>query len=253
MAFPTVFSRPFRPALGGDVTAASFSPLDISPLQAWIDFADISTLFQDSARTIPVTADGDPIGGVVNKGLNGINASQTTTSKQPQYKAGIKNGLGVARFDTADDELNIPFTQTTDTTVIWVCGNQQASPSLSYRTLVVYLGSNNYLAAGHIVYLNSLSAGHWNGVVYANASTEGVSDWSQFFVRSLMYDADPRATLGWVNGVQSTGSNSAGTTVANRLYKGIGDVCEYLSWNRLLTNDERQAVEMYLNAKWAVY
>ncbi|PIE10063.1 MAG: hypothetical protein CSA72_10645, partial [Rhodobacterales bacterium] len=37
---------------------------------AWYDPSDLSTLFQDAAMTIPVTADGDPVGAVQDRSGN---------------------------------------------------------------------------------------------------------------------------------------------------------------------------------------
>jgi len=52
---------------------------------AWYDPSDLSTLFQDSAGTIPVTADGDPIGLMLDKSGNGNHASQSVSAKRMVY------------------------------------------------------------------------------------------------------------------------------------------------------------------------
>jgi hypothetical protein len=48
--------------------------------------ADLSTLFQDAAMTIPVLADGDPVGAVMDVSGNGFHLTQNTASKKPTYK-----------------------------------------------------------------------------------------------------------------------------------------------------------------------
>lgn len=53
---------------------------------AWYDPSDISTLFQDSAGTIPVTADGDPVGKILDKSGNGKHLIQGTSASRPVYK-----------------------------------------------------------------------------------------------------------------------------------------------------------------------
>lgn len=50
---------------------------------AWYDPSDLSTLFQDSAGTIPVTAVGDPVGKILDKSGNGNHATQTTAINRP--------------------------------------------------------------------------------------------------------------------------------------------------------------------------
>jgi hypothetical protein len=53
---------------------------------AWYDPSDISTLFQDAAGTTPVTADGDPVGLVLDKSGNGYHAFQTVSAKRLIYR-----------------------------------------------------------------------------------------------------------------------------------------------------------------------
>lgn len=52
----------------------------------WHDPYDPTTLFQDSAGTIPVTSDGDPIGLMLDKSGNGIHAYQTISGSRPTWK-----------------------------------------------------------------------------------------------------------------------------------------------------------------------
>jgi hypothetical protein len=52
---------------------------------SWYDPSDISTLFQDAAGTIPVTADGDPVGLMLDKSGNGNHAIQTVSADRPVY------------------------------------------------------------------------------------------------------------------------------------------------------------------------
>jgi len=70
------------------------SPLYITPSSiftgavdgVWYDPSDLSTLFQDSAGTTPVTADGDPVGLMLDKSGNGFHATQVTAGNRPVYK-----------------------------------------------------------------------------------------------------------------------------------------------------------------------
>ena len=60
-----------------EVAPAGFDPSQLD-LAWWYDPADLTTLFQDTAGTVPVTADGDPVALVVDKGPHGINLIATT-------------------------------------------------------------------------------------------------------------------------------------------------------------------------------
>lgn len=92
----------------------SLAPSAYSPLQefadgrqgVWYDPSDLSTLYQDAAGTIPVTASGDPVGLMLDKSGNGNHAKQTISSSRPIYKTdGILHWLG---NDGVDDYFVIP-------------------------------------------------------------------------------------------------------------------------------------------------
>jgi len=72
---------------------------------AWYDPSDLSTLFQDVDGAIPVTADGQPVGLVLDKSGNGYNCYQTIASKKPVYR--IVEGLPSLEFDGIDDFLSV--------------------------------------------------------------------------------------------------------------------------------------------------
>jgi len=64
-------------------------------------------LFQDSAGTVPVTADGDPVGKMLDKSGNGNHATQTVSVSRPIYRT--DGTLHWLEFDGLDDFLE--FTQ----------------------------------------------------------------------------------------------------------------------------------------------
>lgn len=87
--------------------ASAFSPLDISP-SLWLDPADLSNMFQDSAGTTPVTATGQPVGLIRDKSGNNRNASQSTAGFRPILQNdGSRNYLS---FDGTDDYLDLSST-----------------------------------------------------------------------------------------------------------------------------------------------
>jgi hypothetical protein len=69
----------------------------------WYDPSDLSTLWQDSARTTPVTADGDPVGCIDDKSGNGFHLTQATSGKRPLYRT--SGGLHWLVNDGIDDVL----------------------------------------------------------------------------------------------------------------------------------------------------
>jgi hypothetical protein len=62
----------------GGSSPPPFTPLTLfsgGQYGAWYDFTDMSTLFQDAARTIPVTAAGQTVAGVTDKSGRGLHLS----------------------------------------------------------------------------------------------------------------------------------------------------------------------------------
>jgi len=87
--------------------AAGFSPRSLfasGEQGAWYDPSDLSTMFQDSAGTTPVTADGQPVGKILDKSGRGNHASQATAASRPLYRTdGTYHWL---QFDGVDDQLS---------------------------------------------------------------------------------------------------------------------------------------------------
>lgn len=101
----------------------SFSPASLfaaGEQGAWYDPSDMSTLFQDSAGTTPVTAVDQPVGLMLDKSGRGNHATQTTTTKRPLLKQD-GNGKYYLLFDGVDDFMvtnSIDFTST-DKMTVW--------------------------------------------------------------------------------------------------------------------------------------
>ena len=70
----------------------------------WLDPSDLTTLYQDSAGTTPVTADGDPVGRIEDKSGNGNHATQNTAAARPLYRT--DGTLHWLEFDGVDDEMS---------------------------------------------------------------------------------------------------------------------------------------------------
>jgi hypothetical protein len=92
--------------------APAFSPADLflgGTQGAWFDPSDFSTMFQDSAGSIPVTGVGQPVGLIKDKSGRGNNAIQATAASRPvlQIDANSKYYL---EFDGVDDFLLPPST-----------------------------------------------------------------------------------------------------------------------------------------------
>ena len=111
---------------------------------AWYDPSDLSTLFQDSAGTTPVTADGQPVGLALDKSGNGNHASQATATARQLYRTdGARHWL---EFDGVDDSLVIASYP------VIVAGKHSAG--ISGRNtgvgLQMYLDSDSYVGGSRL-------------------------------------------------------------------------------------------------------
>lgn len=99
--------QPGAAAVGGvsEGGTSVYDPLiwfGASEVGALLDPSDISSLFQDSAGTTPVTADGDPVGRISDLSGN-ANHFTSSGSARPTYRtSGGKHWL---EFDGTDDKL----------------------------------------------------------------------------------------------------------------------------------------------------
>jgi len=89
---------------GGGAVPFSIADLFASSEQgAWYGPSDLSTLFQDSAGTTPVTTAGQPVGLMLDKSGNDNHAIQATTAARPTYQTGPAR----ATLDKVDDRLSV--------------------------------------------------------------------------------------------------------------------------------------------------
>lgn len=82
---------------------SGFSPSSLfagSEYGAWYDPSDLSTLWQDTAGTNPVTASGQLVARIDDKSGNGLNLTQSTSGLRPLY---ISSG-GVQYLDFGTDD-----------------------------------------------------------------------------------------------------------------------------------------------------
>ena len=98
-----------RYVAGRTGVAITATPLDLflgGEVGAWWDPSDITTLFQDSAGTVPVTASGQPVGRISDKSGRGNHLTQPTAGARPTYidTAGLKS----LQFDGVDDWMISP-------------------------------------------------------------------------------------------------------------------------------------------------
>ena len=113
------FWTPGATVVGG-TSKKTFDQLIQSPFanneQGFVyDPNDLSTMFQDAAGTIPVTAVGQPVGLIKDKSGRNNHAFQTVSASRPILRQNATTGANYLQFDGVDDYLrtnNINFTAT---------------------------------------------------------------------------------------------------------------------------------------------
>jgi hypothetical protein len=227
-----------------------------SALAAVIDTTPGLVYHLDAATN--VTASGGLVSGWADVNGNGQTFSQATAVKQPALIAGGApgdiNGRPVLRFDgdltgnTAGvapnaDELINAATNTVQTVII-------VNRTLQHRNLDGIIGVNNGDTG-----VRRTSAAAWQHP----GNTNDLSNGGSFFVNGV--DTANAALNAPHIFVATRGASTAfaGTSIGDYFLVGTntprswnGDVAEIAVFNRALTTNERQAIELELGAKYAI-
>jgi len=232
------------------VGVAPFSPADVPGALLWYDLSDVSTLYRDPTLSTPVTADGDVIGGIVDKFGNNHNALKDgATATLPIYKVNSKNGLSTAFFDGTDDYLI--------NTSIGI----QAQPNTIFAVAAaVTTGADRYVydtrtSGRQALVMNATS------YLFADASLNFTNTSRQLY---SLYTAHFNTTASSIrkNGQQLAAGN-VGAGIPRDMTIGKlqfalaaffgGNLAELVYYNTTLSDANRDAVEAYLNSKWEIY
>jgi hypothetical protein len=236
---------------------------------AWYDPSDLSTLYQDAAGTIPVTANGQPVGLMLDKSGRNTHAIQTTSTARPTYQT--DGTLHWLNFDGVDDFLatlaNTPGSNVaqiisgmrvtgTGLGIVAELGNDTTSGDL--RTYVTG-ASNTFVAglrgpSGTGGQATSARTPPYSAVFFANINGAGFNLNNQILLRTNGAD-DEGTTFGGYPGVVSAFSTSplyigrrTGTAfpLNGRIYGLI------VRFGAELSADERDNSEAYLAGKSGV-
>ncbi len=260
----------YRPTLVNARTcpneSAAFAPDDVSGLTLWLDANVIGTLWQDSARTTQVSADGDPVGAHDDSSGVGNNFSQSTSGARPTYQTAELNSLPVIRFDGVDDRLaktsgnSSAIITNSARTVFIVFKAASGGPSSGYNDDLL-LGDNggwwwiSISGSG-----TTVNVGHQNGTDGVKQVAPSISTGTWYILESRHESGTLYAALNGGSassvavGVVGSLTDGAPRTGAN--YSGAyldADVAEILVYNVAVSSGDRSSILSYLNTKWSVY
>lgn len=246
--------------------ASAFNPLSLSPV-LWLDFSDASTLFQDSARTTSVAADGDVIGGVTDKSGSGKHAYQGTVANKPLHKLAIQNGKSAALFDNSNDYLRsdiyssfsgvdkaftifavFKYLSVVSSMDLYSFGNTASDTPIHAQTTTA---TPNYRSVRR------------DDAALLKASNSGTPNTSAHILSNVFTGS---AVNEYVDGIQIMASVDldvgtitfdrfnigARSTVSGTIQALNGYVFDFIVFSSALSNSNRELVEGYLTSKWGI-
>lgn len=226
------------------VAGAAFAPTDIAGLVLWLDFSDISTLYQDAAKTTPVASDGDVIGAAEDKSGGGKDHTQTTTATKPTYKTGIQNSLSIGRADGGDELRTLTNTLNQPMTILAVCMSTVAGADYIFgettRTGISTLNRTAVYAGAFL--RSSVDAFVPNTYFQPTYVLNGASS-----ILRVNTNQVASGNLGTSNNTKTSLFSRLGADFWNG---DIGEICIYSS---VLSGDDITLWETYANDKWSVY
>jgi hypothetical protein len=246
---------------------------NISGLQLWLDAADATTLYDATSGGNLVSTDGATVARWQDKSGNGRHFTQATANARPLLKTAIKNSKNIIRCDGANDILsisNVNFTNNISALTMFCVGRTTLAPNNNWQCLINASTGSSAQSSRAAIGINTttdvggrrLDANAYQSV---SAGTPTINQWAllggAFNYSSASLVAYKNGTgTSRVGGFQTAGNTSATNSLA--LSTGgtgasgewlTGDIAEIIIYNTAITTAQRQSVEAYLNAKWAIY
>lgn len=258
--------------LGAMIAGRVFDPRRIATLETWYDAADSASITLDSSRVSQWN----------DKSGNGRHVSNTSSgSTQPSYITAAKAGLNAVRFAAGSSQRLVASTASDWTWLhdgtkwtAFIVATAPVNASGLISTLTAYESSTSLGCELNFASLQRMRATVTNGsgtlVINENINTgliaSGAYGILQFRLDPSNATAASRAFLsissdtdlstgGIASGTPSSSSPNAalniGRNAAPTTYY-TGDICEILLYKSQLGTAERQAVRLYLGAKWNI-
>lgn len=238
---------------------------------AWYDPSDLTTLFQDSGGTTPVTATGQPVGKILDKSGRGNHATQSTTTSRPTLQ---QDGTGryYLSFDGTDDVLatsSINFSASDKMTV--ACGARKLSDAAIAELLDLSYASsggsfflrNGTATAGGNAWSSGSRGSSGASVSLVATATGYTSPITSVLVTSLSISTD--ANVLRVNGVSAAtaaGDQGSGNFGNLPLYIGRrsngtlpfnGRIYSIVIRGATTSGTQLSALESYVNLRTGAY
>lgn len=248
-------------AVGGGGGGA-FTPAQIfsgATLGCWFEVSDISTLFQDTGKTVPVITAGQSIAVIADKSGLGNDAVQGTSGKQATYQVDA-NGVGYASFSSGDYYVvgsgplganSFTFCATTIiTTYGRIFDNRGAGPAGTLPGMVVFPtgdifllddGASHYIAPAVTTHSGELSVTY----IWYKSKVSQYAYYSSLSTVSPIYGASTSSSIGTV---VTSNQFVIGTAIDHSSQPFAGSFYGLVYSNVACTAVQRDALILYMEA-----
>lgn len=232
---------------------------------AWYNPANLASMWQDTAATIPVTADGQLVARIDDSYGVGPYLANADIAQQPVYRTdGVKHWL---EFDGVDDYLNSSIAGWTPLTVSSAITQCTAANRVSETGASAHVASNfaSNRAEGYLTYYPASSTAPFFCVIRKddtnyNISTAGMAVDTTPRVGTLRWDGSNTERRLLYNDITKTGAATPAGTVDSSLVgvyslgKSASANSNYLNGNcwgalvfgKALTNDEMDKLQEFM-------
>jgi fibronectin-binding autotransporter adhesin len=224
----------------------------------WLDSADATTLFKDTAGTLPAAV-GDQVGLWKDKSGNTRNAQQANPGNQPLRVSNTQSGLTAMRFSGAQlMNLDLSFLTGSQYTIIAVEGKTAAKGGNNYYMGTAPGATNQAMHLGYRNDTDYTFAQYANDLDYANASlaytgTQVFRTWTDTLSatgHTIYLNSAQVASNGNTNPFVAANNGTVGVGFGGGT-EYIGDLAEIVVFNSALSASQRTSIESYLSAKWS--
>lgn len=234
------------------LTAKKFRLSKIPGLEIFADAKNLPSLYQDSAKTTPVTAGGQPVGAWSDSSGNGIDFLQSVSAARPVYNID-KDGCPFIRTDGIQQFLNATVTARSNRSYFIVL--RRPNPRQRYQGVAFGVHSAAQLQVSVID--TGLGWGwHASQVPASEVNLGGETFIDPVCISFILNGTDDLKIF--INGIQSAsfdpfnvwGSTSMQLGASAGSGWGRYDIRAFVAYNRTLTPSERTKVENYLKSRY---
>jgi hypothetical protein len=246
-----------------------FSPLDIAGLNLWFDFGDTSTLFQDTAGTIPATGNNDEIQRINDLSGNNRFCNSKLYANWPKLNTNYVSGRSVANFRglnwgdgsrtamrNTDVPLNNAFTHFYVYTLVGAGPSSGGNTSISlFNKAPVQIGNSQHGTGWNLrssANVNVTTTMTNPGLLQAGIRVETFNGTTG----QCYNNTNVLGPLIAVGGALTPGGTMAAAVPTTMDWNGNGDgsviLCEVLLYDSMLSTGDRNLVASYLKDKWGI-